>query len=88
MLRVRLGVPLMTSVRAPHHHMPLPGLHALLQVLHCADIDSSAHKCIFLKAECLQVTGSFKIRGATFAVQRSVETKEGPASPAGVYTHR
>ena len=58
------------------------------QVLNCAEIDAHAHRSILLKAECLQVTGSFKIRGATYAVQSSLKSKEGPASATGVYTHR
>ena len=45
----------------------LPRVHryaAATPLLHLAQLDSMIAGRVFLKAECLQATGSFKIRGA------------------------
>jgi threonine dehydratase len=59
-----------------------------MQVLACEEINKHAGRCILLKAECLQVTGSFKIRGASNAVQLFLQEHQGSSPVAGVYTHR
>lgn len=52
-------------------------------VLTCGQLDALTGARLYLKAECFQKTGSFKVRGATFAVSQL----DGPTAARGVATH-
>jgi threonine dehydratase len=55
-----------------------------MQVLRCDTLDKAGGMSLLLKAECFQVTGSFKVRGALNALgRRSANIRSG-----GVLTHR
>ncbi|PHS23203.1 MAG: pyridoxal-5'-phosphate-dependent protein [Robiginitomaculum sp.] len=64
-------VPDFTDVKAAHAR--LKGRVVRTPLLRCAALDAAVGRPVFVKAECLQTTGSFKYRGASNRIMQLAE---------------